>query len=71
MILRSTGWDGPPPAPGDLIHLPDNHTWGTVRGVTAGAGIGHYTITVDAGTHVPASGGPNVYRWRGPTGGRR
>jgi hypothetical protein len=43
--LRSTSWDGPPPAPGDLVCTTAG-SWYLVTTVAAGAGVGHYRLGV-------------------------
>lgn len=45
MILRSFEWDGPGPAPGDVVRHPDGLY--TVVEVAAGAGIGHWMLVCE------------------------
>ena len=54
MILRSTAWDGPAPAPGDVVAHESG--FAVVREVAAGPGVGHWRMTCD-----PA----RLIRWTG------
>jgi len=52
--LRSVGWDGLPPAEGDVVRTPDGHLL-LVTAVAEGAGPGQYRL--DCTT-------PRVIDWR-------
>lgn len=43
MILRTVAWDGPAPAPGDVVQLPDQQL-AVVQAVAAGPGVGQWRI---------------------------
>lgn len=46
MILRSTSWDGLPPAPGDVVQL-DADQVAVVTEVAQGPGAGQWRITAE------------------------
>lgn len=46
MILRTVEWDGPDPAPGDVLRLSPALTLHLVETVAAGAGLGQWTIEI-------------------------
>lgn len=52
-VLRSTSWDGPTPAPGDVLREGDDLA--VVEWVTQGPGIGHFTLVACRA---------NVIEWR-------
>lgn len=43
MILRSTEWEGLPPAPGDVVQLGDGQV-AVVRQVAQGPGVGQWRL---------------------------
>jgi hypothetical protein len=45
VILRSNGWEGPPPAEGDGLQTPDGRTF-RVLDVAEGPGPGQYRMEV-------------------------
>lgn len=55
LTLRSAAWDGPAPAPGDVVQLADG-TVAVVQLVAAGAGVGQWRLEC-----APA----RLIRWRG------
>lgn len=65
--LRSTEWDGPAPAEGDLLCTTAG-SWYLVLAVAAGAGLGHYRLTCArmGKTRPMAADEPDatVWRWR-------
>lgn len=63
-VLRSNGWDGPAPEPGDYLATRAG-SWYLVVDVAEGAGIGQYRITVEKlgrKPPEPAAGG-RVFGW--------
>ena len=72
MILRTTEWEGLPPAPGDVVDLPDGER-AVVTAVAMGAGIGHWTLTCQPARRIvwnprplPEPRDPGVPQRRGP-----
>lgn len=65
--LRSTEWDGPAPATGDLLCTTAG-TWYLVLDVASGAGLGQYRLHVlrMGKARPPAADEPDatVWRWR-------
>lgn len=46
MILRSTTWDGLPPAPGDVVQMAHDQV-GIVQSVAQGPGAGQWRLDVE------------------------
>lgn len=63
-VLRSTGWDGPAPEPGDYLTTRAG-SWYLVVDVAEGAGVGQYRITVERlGRNLPTLDETDrVFRW--------